>query len=83
MNNIKVTNMDNGVSIIITKEQFDSCKTCLSENSVYEYTNLPVTKLIIPRQSGRTYSDFKHFANVLSMLGGIKDETDRAAIIRL
>lgn len=83
MNNVKVTNMDNGVSIIITKEQFDSCKTCLSENSVYEYTNLPVTNLVMPRQCGKTDTIFDYYSKILNMLGGIKNETDRAAIIRL
>lgn len=83
MNNVKITNMDNGVTIIITKEQFDSCRTCLSENSVYEYTNLPVTQLVMPRQHGRTDVTLEYFKNVLGMLGGIKNEIDRTTIVRL
>lgn len=83
MKNVMVTNMDNGTTIILTKEQFDSCRTCLSENSVYEYTNMPPTQISIARQCGKSSLQLDHISKVLGTLGGFKDEIDRTAIIRL
>lgn len=41
--NIKITNVDTKHIIIVNKKVFNSIKTILSENSVYEETNEPVT----------------------------------------
>lgn len=42
--NIKITNMDNESKIIISEKDFATCKNLLSENSVYEETDEPITK---------------------------------------
>lgn len=83
MKNVRITNMDNGVTIILTKEQFDSCRTCLSENSVYEYTDMPITQISISRQCGKSNMQLDYLKKVLGTLGGLKNEIDRATIIRL
>lgn len=77
MKNVKITNMDNGVVLIISKEQFESCKTSLSENTVYEYTNTPITQITMPRQCGKA-STVEYIAKIL---GGTSNEVNRAAII--
>lgn len=41
--NIKITNIDTNHIIIVNKKIFNSIKTILSENSIYEETNEPVT----------------------------------------
>lgn len=83
MKNVRITNMDNGVTIILTKEQFDSCRTCLSENSIYEYTNMPTTQITMSRQCGKSNAQLEYLKKVLGTLGGIRNEIDRATIIRL
>lgn len=39
MKNIKITNMENGSVIIVTKDVFNTMKNNLSEDSVYEETD--------------------------------------------
>lgn len=63
MNNIRVTNIDNGVSIIMSKQQFNECKTLLSENTVYEYTNMPLTKINL--SNIKDSNDIKYISKVL------------------
>ena len=77
MKNIKITNMDNGVVLIISKEQFESCKTSLSENTVYEYTDTPISQVTMPRQYGKK-STIEYLAK---LLGGMSHEFNRTAII--
>lgn len=77
MKNVKITNMDNGVVIIISKEQFETCKTLLNENSVYEYTDLPITQIIMPKEYGKVPT-----LNYISkVLGGMPNEINRTTII--
>lgn len=83
MKNIKITNMDNGTIIVIPKEQFETCKNLLSENTIYEYTNSPVTTISIGRQCGKSTTQLKNLSKILNALGGITDETYRTTIIRL
>lgn len=83
MKNVKITNMDNGVILVISKEQFETSKSLLSENTVYEYTDMPLTTISMPRQCGKSTSDLKYLSKVLDMIGGLKNEIDRTTIIRL
>lgn len=83
MKNVKITNMDNGVILVITKEQFETSKSLLSENTIYEYTNMPVTTISLARQSGKTDTDLRYLSKVLDMIGGLNNEIDRTTIIRL
>lgn len=77
MKNVRVTNMDNGVSLVISKEQFDISRTSLSENTVYEFTDSPLTSVTIPRQYGkRSVVEY-----VAKLLGGMPNEVNRTAII--
>lgn len=78
MKNVKITNMDNGVIIIISKEQFETCKTSLSENTVYEFTNAPLTKVVIPRGYSKESTALQYIARIL---GGFSNEANRTAII--
>lgn len=77
MKNVKITNMDNGVTIIISKEQFETSKTCLSENTVYEYTDQPITQITMPRQYGKVST----ISYIAKLLGGIPHEINRTTII--
>ena len=43
MKNIKITNMENGSVIIVTKDVFNTMKNNLSEDSVYEETDEKTT----------------------------------------
>ena len=78
MKNVKITNMDNGVIIIISKEQFETCKTSLSENSVYEYTVEPITQITIARGYAKTATAIEYISK---LLGGFSNEVNRTAII--
>ena len=79
MNNVRITNMDNGTSFIISREQFDTCRTSLSENTVYEYTNQPITQISIARRSGKNTI----IKELQKIIGGLPNEIDRATVIRL
>lgn len=78
MNNVRITNMDNGVSIVITKEQFDTCKTSLSENTVYEFTNAPLTMITVPRGYSKDSIALQYISRIL---GGLSNEVNRTTII--
>ena len=77
MKNVRITNMDNGVSIVISKEQFETSKTCLDENTVYEYTDQPISKITIPRQ----HTNYSHITYIAKILGGLPNEINRTTII--
>lgn len=78
MNNVRITNMDNGVSIVISKEQFNTCKTSLSENTVYEFTDAPLTQVAVPRGYTKTSTALEYIARIL---GGLSNEVNRTTII--
>lgn len=78
MKNVKITNMDNGVVIVISKEQFETCKTSLNENSIYEYTNDPLTQIIIPRGYSKASTALEYISR---LMGGFSHEVNRTAIV--
>lgn len=78
MKNVRVTNMDNGVSIVMSKEQFETCRTSLSENTVYEYTDTPLTQFKMARGYAKESTALEYIARIL---GGFSDEVNRTTII--
>lgn len=78
MKNVRVTNMDNGVSIVMSKEQFETCRTSLSENTVYEYTNAPLTKVVLARGYSKESTAIEYISKIL---GGFSNEVNRTTII--
>lgn len=56
MKNIKITNMDNGSVIIISKKLFNSMKNNLSQDSIYEETDEPTTMTVARRATKDTYN---------------------------
>lgn len=65
MKNVKITNMDNGAVIIISKEQFKTCKTSLNENSIYQYTDEPLTQVIVPRGYTKTTTILEYISKFI------------------
>ena len=54
-NNVKVTNVENGSVIIITKELFDVMRNHMSEDSIYQYTDEPTTMMTARNSTTDTY----------------------------
>lgn len=81
-NNVAVTNMDNGVRIVLTKDEFERSRGLFSENSVFEYTNEPVTST---QYNTNKYNPDKNYEllmrTVAMMYRGKTHETNRTATI--
>lgn len=75
MTNIKITNMDNGSVIIVTKKLFNSMKNNLSEDSVYEETDEETTSEQLIK-TGRQL----HNGSLYSFLNTIFDRNEKGAI---
>jgi hypothetical protein len=70
--NIKITNLDNGSVIIVNKDTFNSMRTCLSENSIYQETDEEETIVKVKKENG-TKDTYYNMLNIFKSMN-LKDK---------
>ena len=78
--NVAVTNVDTKIRVVISQEEFKRSKGLFSENSIYEYTLEPVTKIT---ERKPTDSNYKLLMRTVAMMyrGKYNNEANRTTTI--